>query len=164
MDKFFAVVSKAVIFIPLAIVITALILKFNQTSKAIGTIVSSITPTPTVSSQKINLDLTGPYQCFYKDEENDIKAYIKNKRVLVNIITKDDTDKYFFDGDCFFADGVKKMCNLSSYVSLLGNSLVGNVEMLKPVAEQYLKTGVDIEEIIKTCKKQDFEESIFNRK
>ena len=163
MDKFFANVSKYIVFVPIAIVVLALIFKFNQTSKTIGEMVDRITPTPTLVSKKINIDLTGPYQCFYRNKDGEYSAYIKNKKILVNVKSKNDTDKYFFDGDCFFADNVKKMCNFSPYISLLEGAIGGNMSMINDLSSQYLKTGVDVEEILKTCKKKDFSDSIFGQ-
>lgn len=163
MDKFFAAVSKYIIFIPIAITVLALVFKFGETSKTIGQIVDKITPTPTIAtSKKINIDLTGPYKCSYKDKNADINAYIKNKKVLVNVNAKKDVDNYFFDGDCLFADGEKKMCNLSPYLSLFQGMLSDNPQVLKGMVGQYLPSGVDFEEVLKTCKKEDFSDSVFD--
>lgn len=161
MDKFFATVSKYIIYIPIAIIVLALLFKFNQTSKTIGKMVDRITPTPTTTPKQTNVDLTGPYFCSYKNELVEYTAYIKNKKILVNVVTKTDTDKYFFDGDCFFADGVKKTCGLSSYVSLLEGAIAGNLSMINNLAKDYLEGGVEVGEILKTCKKQDFKDTVF---
>ncbi|OGK52903.1 hypothetical protein A2970_00415 [Candidatus Roizmanbacteria bacterium RIFCSPLOWO2_01_FULL_44_13] len=162
MDKFFSNVSKYIIFVPIVITVLALIFKFGQTSKTIGQMVNKITPTPTTASKKINIDLNGPYQCLYKDNEGEYAVYIKNKQVLANVKTKSDTDKYFFDGDCLYADGVKKMCNLSPYLSLFEGAVGNNRALLNNLVGPYIKTGVDVEEILKTCKKEDFKDSVFD--
>ena len=121
-----------------------------------------ITPTPTAASKKINIDLAGPYKCAYKNDNADINAYVKNKKVLANVITEKDTDNYFFDGDCLFADGEKKMCNLSPYLSFFQGMISTNPQMLGGMVGQYLPSGVDLEEVLKTCKKEDFDEAVFD--
>lgn len=154
MDKFFITISKYIIYVPIAIVVLALIFKFNQTSKTLGELAYKLTPTPTTTSQRAGFDLKGPYQCQYKDKDGKTyKVYIKNKKVLF--------DKYFFDGDCLFIDNIKKMCNLSPYVSIIEGALNNNLSMINTVAANYLKADVDVGKILETCVKKDFDETIF---
>lgn len=152
MDDFFSYISKTVIVIPIIILLLALIFKFNQPKETIFPIKQPITKIntnkPKIDSQKINLDFVGPYKCFYKDSDIEARIYIKNKNVLAEVDREGVTKKYL----------------LSPYVSIAESLIKSNFSGIESMANQYMKRKIDIIKIIDSCKKENFDEKIFNLK
>ncbi len=146
MDDFFSFISKAVIIIPIVVVILSLMFKFGQLKTG------RINPTPTEISISKNyafkFDFKGPYKCSYKDDKIEAKIYIKNKNVLAEVNKDGEIKKYL----------------LSPYVSIVENMLNSNFSGIENIANQYMKRKINIKEILNSCKKEDFNEKIFNLK
>ncbi|TRZ51308.1 hypothetical protein D4R99_04580 [bacterium] len=124
MDDFFSFISKAVIVIPIAVVIISLFLKFGQPKTGLtlpaGRQVNQ-TPTMIIPSKipiaqikqnnSFKFDLIGPIVC------NNL--FIKDKKVFY----KNNQDNYLLNGDCLYQwqtgkfSGEKK-CGLSVYINL----------------------------------------------
>ena len=150
LDSFFSFVSKAVIIIPIVVVIISLFIKFN-TIRTPRNINYSITPSPIAQLTQNNsfkFDFKGPYKCSYKDNKIKAKIYIKNKNVLAEVNKDGEIKKYL----------------LSPYVSIVKNMLNSNFSGIENMASQYMKRKIDIKEILNSCKKEDFNEKIFNLK
>jgi hypothetical protein len=143
-DSFFSIVSKAVIIIPIVIIILSLIFRFNQNTKTTPSFIPSPTPTniitPTVIN-KIPLDLNGPWVCHYKNNNQEYSLFIKNKKVLLEVKENNQSKKY----------------DLSSYVPLAENLLKMDLQSLGNFAKPYLPKGVDLKSILSSCKKEEFE-------
>lgn len=157
MDDFFSFVSKAVIIIPIFVLIVSLFIKFNTPKK-----ITLLTPTPmiipTIKSE-FKFDLKGPIICnnlFIKDK----KVLLKNK--LIN---------YLLNGDCLYiweekkTNGEKK-CGLTNYVNLAENYLgLLNINDLinNNLIKGFIKDrDIDLTSIIKSCKKEKIKnDSIF---
>ncbi|MBI5123042.1 hypothetical protein HZA75_04245 [Candidatus Roizmanbacteria bacterium] len=152
MDDFFSFISKTVIIIPIAVVIISLFLKFNQPKTGLinQTTTEVQTPKLGVSTKNNNFkfDFKGPYKCSYKDDKIEAKIYIKNKNVLAEVNKDGEIKKYL----------------LSPYVSIVENMLNSNFSGIENMASQYMKRKIDIKEILNSCKKEDFNEKIFNLK
>ncbi len=146
MDDFFSFVSKAVIIIPIIIVILSLMFKFGQSKTG------RINPTPTTiqiaQNNSFKFNFKGPYKCFYKDDKIEAKIYIKNKNVLAEVNKDGEIKKYL----------------LSPYLSIVENMLKSNISGIENMASQYMKRKIDIKEILDSCKKENFDEKIFDLK
>ncbi len=161
LDNFFSYVSKAVIIIPIIVVIVSLFLKFNQ-PKNNRSINNFPTPSPTTQSIQNNsfkFDLKGPLVCdnlFIQDK----KVLFKNK--LIN---------YLLNGDCLYIwgegkiDGEKK-CGLTNYVNMAENylgSLNINDLVNNNLVKDFIKDkNINVNDLVNTCKKENIRDvSIF---
>ena len=157
LDNFFSFISKAVIIIPIIVFVFSLMFKFGQsktdltlpTGRQVNqtpTIIPSIIPI--AQNNFIKFDFKGPYKCSYKDDKIEAKIYIKNKNVLAEVNKDREIKKYL----------------LTPYVSIVENMLNSNFSGIENMASQYMKRKIDIKEILNSCKKEDFNEKIFNLK
>ena len=164
LDNFFSYVSKAVIIIPIVVVIISLFLKFNQSKTGLinskmGLINQAPTAIPAIQNNSFKFDLKGPIVCdnlFIKDK----KVLLKNK--LIN---------YLLNGDCLYtwetgkSNGEKK-CSLSNYVNLAENYLGSlNVKDLvnNNLVKEFIKDkNINIADITKSCKRKEIKDkSVF---
>ncbi len=142
MDDFFSTVSKGIIILPIIIIVSSLIIKFNQNQPLPvknSILTPTLKPSPLVS-KKLNIDLNGPLVCHYKNNNQEYDLFVKNKKVSLEVKAGGQIVKY----------------DLSSYVPLVGGMLNNNISTLESMASQYLGKKVDLEAIYKTCKKEDF--------
>ena len=146
LDSFFSYDSKAVIIIPIIIVVLSLMFKFGQSKT--GLINQTPTITPIAQNNSFNFDFKGPYKCSYKDDKIEAKIYIKNKNVLAEVNKDGEIKKYL----------------LTPYVSIVENMLKSNISSIENMASQYMKRKIDIKEMIDSCKKENFDEKIFDIK
>ncbi len=167
-EIFFYSGSRWVVFVPIVVLMVALMLKLGQTAKIIGTRTNLASPSPSVSSgptTKNNpVDLKGPYVCDYENDQVKVAAYIKNGKAQVSISNKTGkagTEKIYFDGDCLFMSGEKKTCGLKSYVSVFEGMIGSNSTILDNLSSKYLKEKVDASTLLDACKKKNFEDSVF---
>jgi len=153
-SDFFSFVSKAVIILPIFIVIISLFLKFSVPKKS-PTIPNTISPTVT---QKF--DLKGPIVCdslFIQDK----KVFLKNK-----------STNYLLNGDCLYIwdEGKKsgeRKCSLSSYISMAENYLgIFDIENIinNNLVKDFIKDkDIDLKEITRSCQRKVIkDDSIFN--
>jgi hypothetical protein len=158
LDSFFSFVSKAVIIVPIVVVVLSLMFKFNQIKTG------RINPTPTTTqiAQKnsFKFDLKGPIVCgsllFVKDK----KVFFKNKQV-----------DYLLNGDCLYSweegkNSGEKKCGLTNYLNLAENYL-GSMD-INDLANNTLVKGfineknIDISTVLKNCKREEIkDESVF---
>lgn len=153
-SDFFSFVSKAVIVLPIFIVIISLFIKFSVPKKS-ATISNTIIPTVT---QKF--DLKGPIVCeslFIQDK----KVFLKNK-----------STNYLLNGDCLYiwdegkTSGERK-CSLSSYISMAENYLgIFDIENIinNNLVKDFIKDkDIDLKEITQSCQRKAIKDnSIFN--
>lgn len=140
LDRIFSFGSKAVIIIPIVIVLLSLLFKFGRTSNPSSNR-QLVTPAVTVSpANKLNIDFNGPLVCRYKDNNQEYDLFVKNRKVTLEIK----------------AGGLTKKYDLSSYLSLVEGMINGGSTNLDSLASQYLGKNVSFEELLKTCKKEDF--------
>ena len=155
MDDFFSFVSKAVIVIPIFILIITLFLKFNQpkmglTNQKTGLVNQTATTIPILKNNSFKFNLQGPIVC-----DN---LFIKNKKILF----KNETTNYLLNGDCLYIwetgkiTGEKK-CNLSNYVNMAENYLgflsiddLINNDLIK---DKIKNKDIDLAKVVKSCKK-----------
>lgn len=153
-SDFFSFVSKAVIILPIFIVIIALFLKFSVPKKS-TTIPNTISPTVIPK-----FDLKGPIVCD--------SLFIKDKKVML----KNKSTNYLLNGDCVYiwdkdsASGERK-CGLSNYINMAENYLglfdIENIINNNLVKDVIKDKDIDLKEVIKSCQRKVIkDDSIFN--
>jgi len=172
----FSILSKIVIILPIIVVVTTLILKFNQKP----TKVAQVTPSPTMSpsakpSSKINIDLQGPLICQSKLEEASISAYIKDKKIKVAIDKDNQIENILVSGDCFYnwEDNEytgRRICGLSPLFSVAQTMMSLGLVGADTLFSQLNSLGIDnkiatdpghINQLLNSCQKRAVEESVF---
>ena len=166
LDSVFYIASRIIIIVPIAVVIVALILKFNQspsiksTPQLIPVIIPSKTP---VSSPSAKLDLNGPLICHFSSPEATISGYIKNKRIFATISEKNKINYFLVRDDCLYIwekniySGSKK-CGMSQYFAILNNLPLNQLANFSNLPIK----GADIQNLINTCKKEQIkDENVF---
>ena len=164
MDDFFSFVSKAVLIIPIFILIVSLFLKFNQPKTGlikpkIGLINQTPTIIPIVKKNDFKFNLQGPIVC-----DN---LFIQNKKVFL----KNETTNYLLNGDCLYiwekgkTSGEKK-CSLSNYVNLAENYLgfFSTDDLINNnLVKEFIKDkNINLTDVIKSCKNEKIKDvSIF---
>lgn len=157
LDSFFSFVSKAVIIIPIFVLIISLFLKFNQSKT--GLINQAPTAIPTIQNNAFKFDLKGPIVCD--------ALFIKDKKILL----KNKSVNYLLNGDCLYIweerkiNGEKK-CGLTNYVNIAENYLgFLNINDLvnNNLVKDFIKDkNIDLTNIVKSCKKEEIKnDSIF---
>lgn len=151
LHTFFDYVSKAVIIIPIFVVVISLFFKFNQPKKQVNQTPTSIPTISIIKTNSFKFDLKGPIVC-----DN---LFIQNK----NIYFKNETTNYLLNGDCLYTWEVgkysgQKKCGLSSYVGLAETYLnfmsiedLINNDLIK---DKIKNKDVDLANIIKSCKRE----------
>src|SRR3989344_3585123 len=141
MDDFFSFISKAVIIIPIIILILSLLFKFNRTNKPDSFNYQLVNPTATsIPAAKIKIDFNGPLVCRYKNDDQKYNLFVKNRKIILEVKTGSQTKKY----------------DLSSYLSFFEGMLNNGSANLDSLVSQYLGKKVNFETLLKTCKKEDF--------
>ena|SRR3989344_7482061 len=141
LDRFFSFVSKAVIVIPIVILILSLLFKFNQTNNPVSSNNQLVAPTSIIApANKLNIDFNGPLICRYKNNNQEYDLFVKNRKVVLELKTAGQTKKY----------------DLSSYLPFIEGMLNNGSANLDSLASQYLGKKVNFETLLKTCKKEDF--------
>lgn len=147
MDDFFSYGSKAVIIVPIFILIVSLFLKFNQTEVQTPNLGVS---TNTKSSFKF--DLNGPIVC-----EN---LYINDKKVLL----KNKKTNYLLNGDCLYTWETnaligQKKCRLSNYIGMAETylSFMSIDELINNnlIKDNIKNKDIDLAKVIKSCKREE---------
>jgi hypothetical protein len=166
-ERFFYSTSKVIIYIPIAILVIALLLKFSQSTNILNSnnqAGPSVTPSPQAIYSNKQIDLKGPYKCDYKNDRVDLQAYVKNGKAIATITQKDKSsskEKYYFDGNCLFVNKVKKSCGLGGNIGIFTGMLGSNSGLFDQLSSQYLKEKVDIKTLLDSCKKEDFKDTVF---
>jgi len=168
-----SILAKIAIIIPLAIIVTALMIKFNTPSKSdflppYSEIKTSITPVITlvpleVASTSGRLDLTGPYVCSFTNKEGSFSAYIKNQQVFIKLIQGKTEQKFLLKDGCYYlwnnsqAQGEKRCGGIDKLFSLV-NQLLGM--SLMGINFNFLSS--QLQSLFSSCQKIDFSHEIFN--
>lgn len=177
--EIFSVLSKAVIIIPIVVVVIALIFKFNKQPQQ--PLDYSFRPTltivpPTIQTPfPIKLDLKGPLVCGSKVDSASTSAFIKDKKIKIIFNNKNERENILVSGDCFYNwdEGEftgRRVCGLSPLLSiaetmasfgglradLLFNQL-NNLGINNKIATDQAK----INALVKSCKQEVIDESVF---
>ena len=137
LDDFFHNVSRFIIFVPITVVILAVLLKFNgsisqqkgfrdynasPTPVKLQNLLESLTnPKKSTASAKFNL--AGPLSCAYATESVKVNAYVKDKKIYIKMGEKSAVSNYLLNDDCVYIwkGGMysgEKICGLSQQVNI----------------------------------------------
>lgn len=138
LDDFFHFVSRLTIVFPIGLILIAIFVKLtNGNSQQKGFREYSLTPTPSKSLSildKLNspkkstpsakFNLTGPLTCEFNSESGDVKAYIKDKKILIRMNEKNILNNYLLNGDCIYIwkseiYSGEKICGIAQQVSIV---------------------------------------------
>ena len=130
LDDIFHLVSRFTIIFPIVIVIVALFLKYSGGSPQQKNFKEySLIPTPTKSqnflaSPSARFNLTGPLSCFFSKESATVNAYVKDKKIFIQMGEKNVLSNYLLSGDCvnIWKSGVysgEKICGISQQVGIV---------------------------------------------
>lgn len=163
LDNFFSFISKAVIIIPIFVLIISLFFRFNQpkTNLINQNLTEVQAPKLGVSTKNdtFKINLQGPIVC------NNL--FIKNKKVLL----KNKTINYLLNGDCLYIwetgkiNGEKK-CQLTNYVNMAENYLgllsVDDLINNNMIKDKIKDKNINLTDIIKNCRSEKIKDaSIF---
>jgi len=154
LDNFFSFVSKAVLIIPIFILVISLFFKFSSPKNSITDNLLIPTIVPTIKAE-FKFNLKGPIVCD--------SLFIKDKKILL----KNKLTNYLLNGDCLFTwetgklNGVKK-CGLSNYVGLvetyLGFMSIDDLINNDLIKEKIKNKDIDLVKIIKSCKRTNIKD------
>lgn len=152
--NFFSNVSKAVLIIPIFILVISLFFKFSSPKNLITDNSSTPTIVPTIKAE-FKFDLKGPIVC-----DN---LFVKNKKILY----KNKQINYLLNGDCLYTwetgktNGEKK-CSLSSYVSLAETYLdfmsVDDLINNDLIKDKIKNKDIDLAQVIGSCKRTNIKD------
>jgi len=175
-DSVFFYVAKLTFIIPIAVVLIALLLKF-ETSNSVRTV--SLTPTP---SQKLNIDeyrgkinisIKGPLVCLYNNSSASISAYIKDRQIFTQVTKGEKTDKFLIKDDCFYhwekdKFSGEKTCGISSFLSTFEMfsqfNLIGLEDLIGIFSEAGLPISTneaDASKMVRFCKEENVDDNTF---
>ena len=178
--EIFSVLSKAIIVVPIVVVIIGLIYRFNKQDQK-SKIKDQNLVTPTIIKQqnnnqsKITIDLKGPLVCKGKIDNLTIDASIKDKKIKVFLDQKTKKENMLLAGDCYYRweEGQyagEKVCGLSSFISIAETVISLGGSNLSLITSQLTKLGLDkkiatneakITEIVQSCKKGNIDTNFF---
>jgi len=168
---FFYFFSKIIIFFPLILIIIGVILKFNQKQEK-SFFNKRISPTkilflPSQTIPTVKLDLHGPWQCLSSNQQATIAAYIKDRKIKIEVKNEKTKSYFLINNDCLYQwnEGQfsgDKSCGISPYLSFAESILKNNQPMFFDLffrqVREFNQTNFSLEDI---CKKENIEENIF---
>jgi hypothetical protein len=171
-DTFFHYISKGIIFVPIIIIIIALIMKGTSNNKVQIVIVPSptvivvrATPTPSLweeikdSTIAASFNLTGPFSCNVKDSDKNMELEIASNQVYVSYVKNKESKKGLLQGDCFYSwndllSKGEKICGISPYLSLLESMSLQSL-LSNPLLSSVIKgKEKDIVKLMLSCVKK----------
>ena len=176
------IISKAVIIIPLVVLMIGTMFAFqnrvNNAQKILSSANVSATPIPVSkpsSSSKVKIDLQGPLVCNYSSSKAAMSTFIKNKNVLMKRSENNKISNYLLKGDCLYSweNGVPgtKTCGLSQYISTFEalskmgvmdiENAIGSLSQFQG-AKNISSQEAEIKELFKTCKIEEIKDNIFD--
>ena len=129
LDDVFHIVSRFTIILPIVIVIVAIILKYSGGGSQQKNFKEfNLTPTPSKSqnflaSPPARFNLTGPLTCSFSNDSSAVNAYVKDKKIFIQIDEKNILSNYLLSGDCVYIwkKGIysgEKICGLSQQIAI----------------------------------------------
>ena len=176
-NNIMTLISRAVIIIPLAIILVAVMIKFNQPDNNYPLTKISLSPSPVlfptqVASAEAKLDLHGPYICSYQDKDSSISAYIQNQQILVKINQNKSTQNLLVKDDCYYSwsnlktKGEKKCGGITQIMSLVNIMLGMNNLNLSSFASYLSDKNLNVSQsqfqaILNSCRKEEIKNNQF---
>lgn len=179
-DEIFSVLSKLTIIIPLVVIVTAIVLKYNGKTVDNSGLKQNVNKTPSATSvpgktASLRIDIIGPWQCDFEISGSSTSAFIKNKQLYAQTKEKNVTENFIFNNDCLYRWQSQKYtgdkyCGLSPMISLVElmsgisggldlKSLVGNLSQIgidKNITDKIKNIDLD-----KSCQKKEPPVNIF---
>ncbi len=177
--EIFSILSKAIIIIPVIVVLLALFFRFNkkprQNLRYFSPPSPTITPKPTNVFNPIKFNLKGPIVCQGEINGASASAFIKDKKIRIIFQNKGDRENILVSGDCFYNwdEGEfsgQKMCGLSPVLSIVETmaSFGGlNFELLfnqlknLGVSNKVASDQAKVNQLVKTCREEKIDERLF---
>ncbi|NTU46466.1 hypothetical protein HGA88_02475 [Candidatus Roizmanbacteria bacterium] len=183
-EPFIYFISKAVIIIPISVVVAALIFKFVPGNKIASSTVTKVVPTatsaPTPSPEKFKFDLKGPSVCETEQSGASLSAKIKDMQVSALVTQGKSKSYYVLTKDCFHQwDGTTKQgikfCGIGTMISLasmfgnMNESLISSVlpsvmSQMAPSSTSSSSAALSIDQIkmlFQSCTKAEVPDSTF---
>ena len=180
--EIFSILSRVIIFIPVAVVFIALIYKFNQTpynskKERQNFIIPTIAPVSKIPNQtKINIDLKGPLVCQGSLDGLKVKIFLKDKKIRAITEQKNKKENFLLNDDCFYSwlEGEyfgEKKCGLAPIINIAEEIIGLNGVNLSLVGDQLAKFGIEqkiatdeakISQLIKNCQKKEIASQTFS--
>lgn len=174
----FHILSRIIVLFAVIVLITGLIIRFNQNSpktKSFITNQKSAEPTSLVqhiSTSAAELNLKDSFTCNFSSPAASVSAFIKDNKAYGWIKEQSKTTTILLKGDCvYFWENIssegKKICGIAPYISIIGQmplaSLLGNNQLLT-LFGAVEKNKIDmIPSILNSCKKEEIkDEAVFN--
>lgn len=180
LDTFFHYISKGIVFVPIIIIIIALIIKGTSGNKTQLIVKISptitiipITPTPSLwdevknSTIAASFNLTGPFTCKIKDSAKNMELEITKRQIYFSYVTNKENRKGLLQGDCVYTwNGLtyhgEKICGITPYLTLLESTSLSSL-LSNPLLSNVIK-GKENEttELLLSCvKKQVQNQNVF---
>lgn len=179
-----SLISKAVIILPLAIIIIALLIKFDARPKTLEQKITAptiiLTQIPISSARatdEAKLNLLGPLVCSYQDKTSSISASIKNNQILIVSQTNKTTQKYLVQDDCFYSwetlkltgekkcGGIKQILNVINMLLGLNILPASNIDsyfsQIETAGQSLQINQAQMKTLLNSCKKESISDSIF---
>jgi len=171
LDNFFYYFSKIIIFFPLVLVVFGLLTKFNQKStnvyinNKVNVLPTKIIFSPTSSFQPVKFDLKGPWLCLFENKTASVSAYIKDKKIRVEI--KTDKEKFYFliNNNCLYQwqenqFSGEKSCGIGQYLTFAENILNNDQKLFMDL---FFKQFNNLQEFSfsDNCKNKEINEEVF---
>lgn len=170
-DNFFYYASKITIILPLILIIFGLLLKFNQKQKENYIDKIKINPTeivfsPTTRHKKINLDLRGPWICSFNDKNASITAYIKERKIKVEVKTSEENNYFLVNNDCLYQwrqgqFSGDKSCGIGYYLTFAESILNNNQNLFFNLFLKQFKEVNKNFSFADWCRKENINDDIF---
>lgn len=189
-ETIFHFLSKAIIIVPLMVIVLALIIKIGHVRDSLFLPQKILVAQPTVSplrdelkkmpvvqpaSQEATFDLNGPWVCAYSFSGGSLSASIKNKNAIAHFVSSGKTDNFLLNGDCgyMWESGLysgQKICGISSYLSIFDAlsrfKMVDVGTLFQYLPQLGIKNGMglqeaDLKNFSASCKKQEIGETSF---
>lgn len=172
LDNLFHYISKGIVFVPIVIILIAVIIKGTSTNKTQPAIILS--PTPTViqatptpgiwdkikeSTIAASFNLTGSFTCKIKNEVKETELKISNKQAYVSYVKGQENKKGLLQGDCVYSwDGItykgEKMCGITPYLSIIESMSLQSI-LSNPLLSNVINgKEKDIAELLNSCLKK----------
>lgn len=177
----FHILSRVIVVFAIIVLITGLVIRFNQNKPNIQSFVTNRKPTieipseknitETISTSAAELNLKGPFVCNFSSPGATVSAFVKDNNAYGKLEQQIKTTLILLKGDCIYSwasssiEG-EKLCGLSPYIPIFGKmpiaNLLGNSQLLSLVGGFGINQSM-IPSILNSCNKKEIkDESVFN--
>lgn len=181
MYNLFHILSRVIIVFAIIVLITGLIIRFNQNKPNIQSSVMNQKPTiaaapsvqsttETISTSAAELNLKDSFACNFSSPVGTVSAFVKDGNAFGQIKQQLTMTTFLLKGGCLYSwnntsAAGKKICGLSPYISIFGGipiaNLLGNSQLLSMFGS-FGKYQPMIPSILNSCTKQEIkDETVF---